>query len=49
MVKEHDRGLADLRIYGKGMSINLDVEPGLPVATPDKPIAHTLGMCFVDV
>lgn len=43
MIKEHDKGLCDLRIYGKGMSISLDVEPGIPVATPEKPVAHTLG------
>lgn len=43
MIKEHDKGLCDLRIYGRGMSISLDVEPGIPVATPEKPVAHTLG------
>lgn len=43
LVKEHDRGLADIRIYGKGMDVELDVEPGLPVATPEKPIGHTIG------
>lgn len=43
VVKEHDRGLADIRIHGKGMSIELDVEPYLPVATAEKPLAHTIG------
>lgn len=49
MIKEHDRGLCDLRIYGKGMSIYLDVEPGVPVATPEKPVAHTLGTFWLCV
>lgn len=49
MIKEHDRGLCDLRIYGKGMSIYLDVEPGVPVATPEKPVAHTLGAFWLCV
>lgn len=43
MVKEHDKGLCDLRIFGKGMTVHLDVEPGLPVATAEKPLAHTIG------
>lgn len=43
MVKEHDKGLCDLRIYGKGMTVHLDLDPGLPVATAEKPLAHIIG------
>jgi len=42
MVREHDRGLADIKIYGKGMSIDVDVSPGLPVPTEEHPVAHAL-------
>lgn len=38
-----DRGRADFKIHGKGLSIDLDVKPTLPVATQETPIAHTLG------
>lgn len=42
LLQEHDRGHADIKIYGKGLSVDLDVMPGLPVATEEKPLAHTL-------
>ena len=38
-----DRGRADVKIYGRGMSVDLDVRPGLPVPTPEKPLARALG------
>lgn len=44
-VSKSDRGLADVKIYGsRGMEVWLDIKPTLPVATQEKPVAHTLGM-----
>lgn len=41
-MQEHDRGLAGIKIYDKGMSIDVDVSPGIPVPTEEQPVAHAL-------
>jgi hypothetical protein len=38
-----DRGRADFKIFGRGLSIDLDLEPLLPVPTAEKPVAHSIG------
>jgi hypothetical protein len=38
-----DRGRADVKIHGRGMSIDIDIQPALPVPTPEKPVARSLG------
>ena len=38
-----DRGMADLKIYGRGLSICLDVKPRGPSPSEETPAAHALG------